>query len=164
MMKTVSKFSDKLVESFETQPKNVSVELKDILSRFTCDVIGNIAFGIECNSLETAYSEFYQMAVSSMDSFDYVMRLVLNGYQKFARPLGMKLTPSDVSEFYMTMVKEIIQYRKTGNDQNRADLTFFTTLLNILIDLMNREQFPFEQIVGNAFFYFVTGVRYLVSI
>lgn len=151
MIETISEFSDKLVNKIE-KASDQSVELKDIMARFTCDVIGNVAFGIECNTLDEDTSEFFQMAIKSMDSFDYIMRLVLNGNRTILKSVGVKLTPPEVSEFYMRLVKGIIDYRKNGNERNRADL------MNILIELKNCQQLPFDQVVGNAFFYFVAGV------
>lgn len=155
MFDTISVFSDKLSDKIMKESVEIkSLEIKDILARFTCDVIGNVAFGIECDSLSDKNSKFYEMAVRSMDSFDFVQRLIFMGFRKIARLLKLKLTPDEVSEFYMNTVKEIMDYRKSGQDRNRADL------MNILIDLTNRKSIPFNQAVGNSFFYFVAGVSF----
>lgn len=153
MFETISSFADKLNIVIKRESSDCgSIEIKDILARFTSDVIGNVAFGIECDSLKDKNSKFYEMAVRSMNSFDFIQRLVLMGFRKLARLFKLKLTPSDVSEFHMNTVKEIILQRKNGNADKRADL------MNILIDLMKRKELTFNQVVGNAFFYFVAGV------
>lgn len=153
MMETISDHSDKLAEKIKVSSDiSESVELKDILARFTCDVIGNVAFGIECNSLDKQDSDFFKMAVKSMDSFDYVMRLVFNGYRKLSKLSGIFLTPREVQDFYYQLVKKMIHHRSSENGKSRVDL------LNVLIELMNNENLPFNQVAGNAFFYFVAGV------
>ncbi|XP_055714885.1 probable cytochrome P450 6a23 [Phlebotomus papatasi] len=38
--------------------KNQTIEVRDVFSRFTIDVIGNCAFGIECNTLKQPDTEF----------------------------------------------------------------------------------------------------------
>lgn len=47
--------------------KSIEVELKDVISRFTNDVIATTAFGIECNSLQNKNNEFYLMGKDITD-------------------------------------------------------------------------------------------------
>jgi cytochrome P450 family 6 len=152
MFDTIKDISDKLLTTIEHESADLGcVEIKQILARFTCDVIGSIAFGVDCDSLNDKNAKFFEMAVKSMDSFDYIQRLVLMGYRNFARLLRIKLTPDDVSKFYMDVVKSIIDYRSNNKDVNRADL------MNILINLMENENLSLEQVTAQSFFYFVAG-------
>lgn len=152
MFDTILNISNTFMSTIERESVNHSIiEIKEIMARFTCDVIGNVAFGVECDSLNEKNAKFYEMAVKSMDSFDFVQRLVLMGYRKFARALRIKLTPNDVSDFYMEIVRSIVDYRKQSNDVNRADL------MSILISLMQTGNISIEQIAAQSFFYFVAG-------
>lgn len=64
MDKTALRF----VQYFKNQNENSSeVELKDIFTRFTNDVIATTAFGIECDSLQNRTNEFYLMGKSLTD-------------------------------------------------------------------------------------------------
>ena len=52
-------------ENFTHHFKNkeqVAVEMKDLFSRFTNDVIATTAFGIQVNSVQDPKHEFYEMA------------------------------------------------------------------------------------------------------
>lgn len=128
-----------------------SVELKDILSRFTCDVIGDVAFGVNCNSLNDKDAKFYKMAVKSMDSFDFIQRLVWMGYKRIVRALRFKLTPDDVSDFYTHVVKSIVDFRSQNGVDGRVDL------MNILIDMMTTDKISLDEVTAQAFFYFIAG-------
>lgn len=152
MFDTIRNISDKFMATIENESVvGGNLEIKEIMARFTCDVIGSIAFGVECDSLNDKNAKFFKMAVKSMDSFDFVQRIVLMGYKKIARFLRLKLTPDDVSSFYLDVVKSIVEYRRQAKDLNRADL------MNILINLMKTENLSMEQITAQSFFYFVAG-------
>lgn len=153
MVDAISGYADKLMDKFEKEMEGKeSIDIKNILPRFTCDVMGFVAFGIECKILDEEDSDFFKIALRSRDSFDYVQRLVLMGFRRIARFLGMRLTPKEVSEFYMSVVKQVVKYREDGTERKRLDL------MNLLIDLNEGEKIPFEQIASNCFFYFVAGV------
>lgn len=53
---------EELVQYLKAQNKNVvELNLKDIFSRITNDVIATTSFGIKCNSLQNKDNQFYQM-------------------------------------------------------------------------------------------------------
>lgn len=45
----------------EIAVENGDVEIKEILARFTTDVIGSCAFGLECNCIRNPEAEFRKM-------------------------------------------------------------------------------------------------------
>lgn len=46
---------------FMKQDKIISIELRDITTRYTNDVIASTAFGIKCDSINDKENEFYMM-------------------------------------------------------------------------------------------------------
>ena len=57
----------------------LAVEMKDLFTRYTNDVIATAAFGIECDSLSNPKNEFYEMG-RVVTNFGGVRALILFGY------------------------------------------------------------------------------------
>ncbi|XP_055588831.1 uncharacterized protein LOC129741148 [Uranotaenia lowii] len=145
------------------------VEVKDLLARFTTDIIGSCAFGIDCNSLENPKSQFREMG-KRMINFPKLKALRIFFAMMFrdkARKLGIRFNDADVSEFFMGVVRDTIRYREENNVQRKD-------FMQLLIDLKNKghmegdkpdeEQSPsgsprltFEEIAAQAFVFFFAG-------
>jgi len=57
----------------------LSLDLKDLFTKFTNDVIATAAFGIQCNTLQTPDNEFYRMGKQFM-KFSILRLIVFIGY------------------------------------------------------------------------------------
>lgn len=132
----------------------LQVEVKDLLARFTTDVIGSCAFGIECNSLENPNAEFRQKGVRVFGSprHSAIVSSLAASFQKTARWMGVKVFPDDVSEFFMKVVRETVAFRE-NNNVHRDDF------MDLLIALKKRDSdlFNLEVIAAQAFVFFLAG-------
>jgi cytochrome P450 family 6 len=113
--------------------KNV-VEIKDIVARFTTDVIASCAFGIQCNCLKHPDAEFRQwgrriVEPSLMDRIAGMLYTLVPAVPIF---LKLPLTPRSVSAFFRKVVKETIEFR-VKNIVKRDDF------MQLLIDLKEQE-------------------------
>lgn len=140
---------------------NNEMEIKDILGRFTTDVIGSCAFGLECNSLKDPNAEF---RVKSRKVFDEPRNpawkaIIINSFRETARKLHIKAISEDTSEFFMGIVKDTIAYRE-NNVVNRNDF------MHLLIQLKNNGMLEdggkvgtitTEEIAAQAFIFFLAG-------
>ncbi|KAL5292988.1 hypothetical protein ACFFRR_011635 [Megaselia abdita] len=153
MFPTVVGVSNRLIEvissTIETDP---IIEIKDVLARFTTDIIGTCAFGIECNSLKDPDTEFNrrgnQMFTDHRHS-QFVEALMFM-YPKPARALKMKYNPEHVSEFFLKVVRENIDYREKNNIK-RND--FF----NLLLEIKNSSSMKMEELAAQCFVFFLAG-------
>jgi cytochrome P450 family 6 len=145
------RFGDALVG---TVVKRRELEMKDILARFTTDVIGSCAFGLECNSLEDPNAEFRRMGrkVFEQPRNVAVKQFFMTCFKDLSRRLHIKQTQDEVSEFFMSAVKETIAYRETNNVQ-RNDF------MNLLIELKNNaeDSISIEEVAAQAFIFFLAG-------
>ncbi|XP_055310971.1 cytochrome P450 6a9-like [Sitodiplosis mosellana] len=148
------RFKDCLIDVVK---ENDELEIKELLARFTTDVIGTCAFGIECNSLKDPNAEFrkYGREVFGKPRHSPLAGVFLGGFKGTARKLHIKNIRDDVSEFFMKVVRDTVDYREKNN-VNRNDF------MDILIKLKNqkgndKDKITLNEIAAQAFVFFLAG-------
>jgi cytochrome P450 family 6 len=104
--------------------------MKDILARFTTDVIGNVAFGLDMNSMKNPDAIFRKMGKKAFDTppLQTLKILFLTTFRKYTQKLNFMVSNKEVSDFFLSTIKEAVEYREK-NDIKRND--FFNLLLQI---------------------------------
>ncbi|KAK9884821.1 hypothetical protein WA026_009048 [Henosepilachna vigintioctopunctata] len=120
-----------------------AVDIKDVLGRFTTDIIGSCAFGIDCNSLENPDNEFKDKTKqlfhrSNFLSFKIALSIVA---PKLSRALKIKYISDDVNDFFIRIVEENVAYREKNN-------IFRKDFMHLLIQLKNRGQLVDDETVS----------------
>lgn len=133
---------------------NEVVEIREMLSRFTTDVIGTCAFGIECNSLNDPEAEFRKMGRTAFAKprHGIIGSFLMSFSRPLARFLQMKTVRDDVSAFFLKAVNDTVDHREKNNIQ-RNDF------MDILIDLKNQKEnkLTVNEIAAQAFIFFLAG-------
>lgn len=88
LLKVTELFANKLKTTMEEE-ENGEVAIYDLCARFTTDVVGSVAFGIEFNSLEDPNS---QARRQGLKLFDYVWHPILDSLAGHYRAVGIFLT------------------------------------------------------------------------
>ncbi|XP_031629400.1 cytochrome P450 6a9-like [Contarinia nasturtii] len=143
---------------FDVVEQNDELEIKDLLARFSTDVIGTCAFGIECNSLKDPNAEFrrYGRIAFGEPRNSFLKSALVGGFQKLAKKLKVKVIRDDVSEFFMNVVRETVEFREKNN-VNRNDF------MDILIKLKNQETtdkdkvITLNEVAAQAFVFYLAG-------
>lgn len=136
------------------------IEIYDLLARFNTDVISSCAFGFESNSLADPNVPFRTMGKRMLNfpklkSLRIFLAMV---FRDKARALGIRFNDEDVSDFFMRLVQETIDYRKSTG-LTRKDF------MQLLIDLMKSgdesenedEKLSFNEIAAQAFVFYFAG-------
>lgn len=162
---TVLDVGDRFIKRFKLEAgglPNNEIEVRDILQRFTTDVIGSTAFGLECNSLEDPKNEFRDKSKKVLDApkFPPWIQMVLLAFKDVARKLHIKHLHTDSSDFFFKIVNDTIQYRERNN-VSRNDF------MHLLIQLKNKGALDgettsvgtitTEEIAAQAFIFFLAG-------
>ncbi|XP_069671901.1 probable cytochrome P450 6a14 [Periplaneta americana] len=137
----------KELEKYLEQParKQEIVEVKDILAKFTTDIIASVVFGIQCNCLKNPNAEFRLWGKKFLDpSFKQNIRdLLYLTVPDLAISLGIPNVPTYISNFFMKVVEETVGYREKNNIK-RNDF------MQLLIQLMNNNNIDKEEKLGDV--------------
>lgn len=152
MFSTISEVADKFMEQILVETKSTGqIEIKDILSRFTTDVIGKTAFGIECNSLENPQTEFYKFGLKAFSKTNFLKRLLTTNHPNLARKLHITTSDKEIGSFYRDVVEQTINYRQKNNIQ-RNDF------INLLMNTWNTDSpMTFNEIWAQSVVFFLAG-------
>lgn len=164
MFETILKVTQEFTEYVsEYAVIGANIEMKDILARYTTDIIGTCAFGLECNSLRNPDSEFRRIGKRALElePLEALKVFVVSAMPAgLAHKLGLITTPKEVSKFFLGTIHETIEYR----EKNKVERNDF---MNLLIQLKNHGKFTDEdkelgkitldEIAAQCFVFFLAG-------
>uniref|UniRef100_A0A1Q3FIT7 Putative cytochrome p450 n=1 Tax=Culex tarsalis TaxID=7177 RepID=A0A1Q3FIT7_CULTA len=165
MFHTMQEIGEQFVQCFERYvERGESVDAKALCTRFTCDVVGSCAFGLNCNSLKNEGSELINIAnrLFKPSPIDAMWQFFFMSFKDLAVKLRMSITPRDVSKYFMKLIPETVTYREKNN-VTRPDF------LQLLIQLKNKgtvdgaeqeassETLTMNQVVAQSFVFMLGG-------
>lgn len=108
------------------------VEIRDIFSRFTTDVVGKVAIGIQCDTLNNdGTSQLREMAKKAMKPYlKFPWNILTVTFPSLARFLGIRKHPKDVSDFFVDIIKQTIRYRTEHTEESNNRNDFMKLLIN----------------------------------
>ncbi|XP_069678491.1 uncharacterized protein [Periplaneta americana] len=118
-LKTCIKDKNMPVDDFKIEREGdmLVVEMKDLFTRYTNDVIATSAFGIGCDSLNKPKNEFYEM-MKDVTNFGGVRALIFFGFMfspKLMKLLNLKFMSKAALNFFRTLVHDTIATREAKN-------------------------------------------------
>lgn len=161
MFPTIVTVANELVRCISTTIQTDSVvHVSEWLARFSTDIIGNCAFGVDCNCLKDPHALFREMGkkIFSKPKITVIQRLLMMPFRNAAKPIlslfGINLHHKDVTDFFMGVVGETVEYR----EQNQVKRNDFMDLMISLKNSDNEfEQLTVNEIAAQAFLFWVAG-------
>ncbi|XP_013112033.2 cytochrome P450 6a9 isoform X1 [Stomoxys calcitrans] len=159
MYPIITDVAENFVQVFaEMSEKSNIVEIKELLARFTTDIIGRCAFGVECNSLKDPNAEFRIMGRRSMIERRHGKWVngFIQGFPSLARKLNIAMVKDEFTEFFIRIVRETVAYR----EQNNIKANDFLSILMELRDGEGKENkisMTLEEMAAQSFVFFLGG-------
>lgn len=160
MFTTICEVAERFRDCLSDRVHQDQIEMKDILARFTTDVIGNCAFGIECDSLNDANSEFrhYGRKLFEEPRHSAWVRRLLDEYSNIGRMFGVKKIPDDISAFFMKTVRDEVELREKNNINKNDLMDLLIALKNANADEIQKGNvITFNELAAQAFVFFQAG-------
>ncbi|KAL0270237.1 UNVERIFIED_CONTAM: hypothetical protein PYX00_007710 [Menopon gallinae] len=106
-------------------------EVKELMARFTTDVISSCAFGLETNSLENPNSEFreYGRKIFETNRMFMISTIVNRLSPKIGKLLRLRLFPKEVSDFFIDAFRQTVEYRERTNTKRNDFLQLIIQLM-----------------------------------
>ena len=154
--------NDLLTKMHEECLKNKPIDIKEVLARFTTNIIGSCAFGLECKALEDEDSEFreYGKKMFSETKFGMFKRLFAMTFPNIARLFNVSLIHKDVADFILKIVEDTIEYREKNNC-SRND--FLQLMMNLKknpptdIDDHDGKPLTMDEVASQCLVFFAAG-------
>ncbi|KAF5296484.1 hypothetical protein FQR65_LT01473 [Abscondita terminalis] len=114
MMETVDKF----VSFFEEEIKRkgcLTLEMKNVFTRFATDVIASMAFGYSCDSLREENNKFYVSAkkiIPDENLIQNIKQLLMLALPKAAKLFGLTFWPKSTTNFFYGIIKRNVKERE----------------------------------------------------
>lgn len=118
MFGSVSTICDRMIDFVKPDAdKNGNLEMKEILSSFTTEVISSVAFGLETKCLGNPNNEFRKIAAAVFDppKWTAIKFLFMNTFQTLSKWLGMSFNTTETTNFFMAMIENSVKHRENNN-------------------------------------------------
>ncbi|CAG4989294.1 unnamed protein product [Parnassius apollo] len=133
------------------------VDVPKLMSRFTTDVIGSCAFGVDPGSLKNPDSPFLAMSqkMFKTDRTTVLKRYCRTFFPRLFKFLNLRTYSWEVETFFTNIINQVIEERRTKTVQ-RND--FIQLMLNVQ---KSETDFPMtdELITSNSFIFMLAGLE-----
>lgn len=152
MFPILSSISDRMVQYLTPFADENALEIKEVFSSFTTEVIANVAFGLDIKCLGDSENEFRKMAkeLFAPTKLETLKITIIFAFQSLAKLLNLGFNSQKTIDFFMKIVQYNLKYREENNVR-RND--FF----QLLIDIKNSEGLTINEIAANSFIFFGAG-------
>lgn len=151
MFETVVKCTEPIEQHLDAfSERNEPLDVKNVFSNYTIDVIGSCAFGIDCNSFKDKDSQFVKYGFKAIQNVNMIKAFLLLSLPELGRRLHITLTPEGVQDFFYSIIGKTVEFRKTTGT-SRKDF------MQLLVELHESGKINFDELVSEAFLFFLAG-------
>jgi len=150
-----------LVKSIERDTKNgkIPINIKNIATRFTIDIISSVAFGMDSDTLNDKHQILLDMfrEVIGANRPNVVKFLILSAFPNLAKILKIQLFSNKLSEFFKNVVGGNIKCHEENGDRRNDFLNFLIHLKNNAGFSSKSRKLTLNECLAQAFLFFFAG-------
>lgn len=139
--------------------QNKALDIKEITSCYSTDIIGSCAFGLNCNTFKHPDSDFrkYSRLITDLNFTAAFRMFLVFMFPELKKVFPIRMFRKDVEDFFSNAFKEVINHRKE-TDFKRNDF------IQLLLELGsghagNTNGLTTEQMLAQAFIFFGAGLE-----
>ncbi|KAF5303960.1 hypothetical protein FQA39_LY01745 [Lamprigera yunnana] len=157
MFHIIAECSRNLKEAMDIECKKGPLNVKEVFERYAMDVIGSCAFGINCNSFSNPNTEFcvYARKIFRSNTLHDFKTLFSFMFPNVATALRLSALPRDVTQFFLSITKKIIEIRETNNVIRNDYMQLLIDLLKK--DILDADAITIEEAAAEAFLFFLAA-------
>ncbi|XP_011704424.1 PREDICTED: probable cytochrome P450 6a14 [Wasmannia auropunctata] len=159
MLSLISECADHLVQYMEkVVSKDDLIECRELTAKYTTDVIGSCAFGIDMNALSNEDSEFRKIGRKIFNpSWTHMLRIrIREVFPWFYNMLGYILPQTEFTKFFVRVITENIDYRE-ANNITRNDFVDTLRELKKHPDKLGNIELTDSLLASQAFVFYIAG-------
>jgi cytochrome P450 family 6 len=155
IFRTLLNVSNHTILKLLSRENRQKVEVKELFTKYTIDVIGNVVYGIDMNALNNPNSKFYEMGekIHAIESYSLWKLLFILSFKRLSGKLRLRIYPSEPTKFFLGIVEATVKYR-LENKIERSDI------LDILLEIKSgegNEKLSVQEIAAHCFSFFIFG-------
>nr|AFU86482.1 cytochrome P450 CYP6AY3v2 [Laodelphax striatellus] len=119
LLETCSSQLSHYIESALGEHDSSLLEMRDVMARFTTDVIGSVAFGLQFNSFVEKESDFQMMGRRVLDSSQssVITKAIRVFFPELFHILRLRTFPEEIQTFFQTVIRDTIENREKNSIQ-----------------------------------------------
>ncbi|XP_014100065.1 probable cytochrome P450 6a13 [Bactrocera oleae] len=152
---------EEAINAHLTKTPSGDIDTHDWMGRFTTDVIGHCAFGVECNSLKDPNVVFRRMGhrIFYPKYFSVRLRtfmLIYPAIFKYLKFFNIKEHSKDVEDFTLQLVRDTLRLREEQNVQRNDFIDLLIELKNSK-DMKGVPKMGVEEMAAQVHIFFAAG-------
>lgn len=121
--------------------KGETVEIKDVLARYSTDIIASCAFGIQCNCLKDPDADFrnWGRKIFAPTLKKRFFRIVEFAFPSVSRMFRLRTAPDEVNKYFLNMVKNTVEHREKNGVKRNDFMDLLLQLKNKTLEVAEEE-------------------------
>ncbi|KAK5644735.1 hypothetical protein RI129_006035 [Pyrocoelia pectoralis] len=151
------------------------IDMKDVISKLSLDVIGSCAFGLDCNSLKSFNNDlqkygsrfFHDQSIKGS-----IIHLISIVCPDFFHYINVNIHDKEMTKFFTTLVEDVVQYREENGIVRKDIMHLLLQLKNngeirendaegatnvVAGDMNTLETLTLRELMAQCFVFFVAG-------